>query len=77
MALRIYPSSHTNPVFILIGGRPIRASKASAEWCLAGVDRCWSQKERLIRPAERDAARAAYDFARAAYRQILAESPRD
>ncbi len=32
------------------------------------------QKERAIRPAEREAARAAYDTAREAYRKILAES---
>jgi hypothetical protein len=77
VALRVYPSSHTNPVFVVVGGRPIRASKKSAEWCLKGVDRCWSQKERLIRPEDRDAARAAYDFARDAYRKILAESADD
>ena len=44
VALRIYPSSHTNPVFVTVDGRPIRASKASADWCLKAVDRCWSQK---------------------------------
>ena len=31
-ALRVYPSAHTNPVFVLVGGRPIRASHRSAEW---------------------------------------------
>ena len=38
VALRIYPSSHTNPVFVSVGGKPIRASKKSAEWCLKSVD---------------------------------------
>jgi hypothetical protein len=75
VALRVYPSSHTNPVFVTVGGKPIRASKASAEWCLAGVDKCWSQKERSIRPKEREQAKAAYDHAREAYRKIAAESP--
>jgi hypothetical protein len=74
VALRVYPSSHTNPVFVLVGDTPIRASKRSAEWCLKGVDRCWSQKERLTRPAEREEARKAYDHARASYRKILAEA---
>jgi len=74
VAVRIYPSSHTNPVFVLVGGKPIRASKRSAEWCLKGVDQCWSQKERAIRPAEQEAAKAAYDVAREAYRKVLAES---
>ncbi|HEX8200073.1 MAG TPA: hypothetical protein VF590_06270, partial [Isosphaeraceae bacterium] len=74
VALRIYPSSHTNPVFVLVGGKPIRASRKSAAWCLQGVDRCWSQKERAIRPEERAEARKAYDAARAAYRRIGAEA---
>jgi hypothetical protein len=77
VALRIYPSSHTNPVFVLVGDKPIRASKQSAEWCLEGVARCWSQKERAIRPEERKEARAAYDVAREAYRRILAEAAED
>jgi hypothetical protein len=60
-------------VFVTIGGKPIRVSKKSAEWCLRGVDQCWKSKVRRIRPAEREAAKAAYDVARAAYRKILAE----
>jgi hypothetical protein len=74
IAARILPSSHTNPVFALVDGKPIRASRRSAEWCLAGVDQCWSQKAGAIRPAEREAAREAYDHARRVYRQRLAES---
>ncbi|WP_435010956.1 CehA/McbA family metallohydrolase [Tundrisphaera lichenicola] len=74
VAVRIYPSSHTNPVFVMVGDRPVRASKASAEWCLKSVDQCWSQKEPKIRPTEIEEARKAYDVARAAYRKILAES---
>jgi hypothetical protein len=77
IALRIYPTSHTNPVFVLVGGKPIRASKKSAEWCLKSVDQCWSQKEKAIRPAERAAAQAAYDKAREAYRKIVAEATPD
>jgi hypothetical protein len=77
VALRIYPSSHTNPVFVTVAGKPVRASKASADWCLKAVDRCWSQKERRIRPAELEPARQAYDVARAAYRKILGEADVD
>jgi hypothetical protein len=75
VALRVLPSSHTNPVFVLVGGKPIRASKRSAEWCLKGVDQCWSQKERFIRqkPEEMETAKAAYEHARQAYRRILSE----
>ncbi|MCA1684871.1 MAG: CehA/McbA family metallohydrolase [Planctomycetia bacterium] len=74
VALRVYPSSHTNPVFVTVGGKPVRASKRSAAWCLKGVDQCWSRKERAIRPAERPAASEAYEAARVAYRKILSES---
>ena len=73
VALRVLPSSHSNPVFVLVGGKPIRASRRSADWCLRGVDQCWSQKRRFIAPAEMDDAKSAYEHAREAYRTILAE----
>lgn len=75
IALRIPMSSHTNPIFVTVGGSPIRASRRSAEWCLAAVDQCWSQKSPLIRESERAAARDAYDHARSAYRKLISESP--
>ncbi|MCH2373851.1 MAG: CehA/McbA family metallohydrolase, partial [Planctomycetes bacterium] len=77
VALRILPSSHTNPVFVLVGGKPIRASRRSAQWCLQSVDQCWKQKEPGIRESERAAAREAYAVARTAYQKILAESEDD
>jgi hypothetical protein len=77
VALRIFPSSHTNPVFVHVGDKPIRASRRSAEWCMKSVDQCWSQKSPRIRPWERPIAQAAYDTARAAYRKILEESVAD
>ena len=73
VALRILPSSHTNPIFVLVGGKPIRASRKSAEWCLKAVDQCWSQKGPHIRVEERGEAQRAYDAAREAYRQRLKE----
>ena len=77
VALRILASSHTNPVFVIADNKPIRASKRSAEWCLKGVDQCWSQKERFIKADELDQARKDYAHAREAYRKILAESQAD
>ncbi len=73
VALRIFPTSHTNPVFVMVDGAPIRASRRSAKWCLEAVDVCWEQKKRRIRKEELEAAREAYDVAREAYRKILAE----
>lgn len=77
VALRILPSSHTNPVFVLVGDRPIRASRRSAEWCLKAVDQCWSQKAAKISAAERPAAEKAYEAARQVYRRIIGESAVD
>jgi len=74
VALRILPSSHTNPIFVVVGDRPIRASRDSAEWCLKSVDRLWSQKSPQIAAREREAAAAAFDHARQIYKQRLAES---
>jgi len=73
IALRILGSSHSNPVFVVVGGRPIRASRRSAEWCLQGVDQCWSQKQRFITPAEQPEALAAYERARDVYRKLIPE----
>ncbi len=77
IAVRILPSSHTNPVFVEVDGKPIRASKRSAQWCLDAVDVCWKQKEPRTRAEEKSAAAAAYEVARKAYRRILAESTDD
>jgi len=73
VALRILPSSHTNPIFVLVDGKPIRASRRSAEWCLKGVDQCWSQKQKFIKADEMDDAKQAYDHARQAYRALVSE----
>jgi len=73
VALRILPSSHSNPIFVLVGGKPIRASKESAEWCLKGVDKCWEQKEKFIKADELADAKGAYEHARETYRRLLGE----
>ena len=74
VALRQFPQLHTNPVAVLIAGRPIRASKKSAQWCLGCIDQLWRQGEKHMAPSEREEARAAYEEARKYYRAVLAES---
>jgi len=74
VALRILPSAHTNPIFITVGGRPARASRRSAEWCLKAVDQCWRQKAPKMAAKERAEAERAYEYARQIYRKVLAES---
>ena len=74
LALRILPSSHTNPIFVLLGDQPVRASVESARWCRAAVDQCWKMKRGKIRENDLDAAAAAYDKARETYDLILSEA---
>ena len=74
VALRIFPSSHTNPVFVIVDGKPIRASRRSAQWCLDAVEVCWNAKVDRTREEERDAAREAYNVASQTYQKILEES---
>jgi hypothetical protein len=73
VALRHFPQLHTNPVNVLVADKPIRASQASAQWCQDVIDLLWKNRERAIAPAERAAARAAFDRALVKYRQIEAE----
>jgi hypothetical protein len=77
VAVRVLPSSHTNPVFVLVGDKPVRASRRSAEWCVRAIDQCWLQKEPQIRQSEKQEAKAAYDAAKAIYQKVLAESDSD
>ena len=74
LALRILPSSHTNPIYITVAERPIRSSQRSAQWCRKAVDVCWEQKAQRIRPAELAEAKAAFDHARTTYDQIIIEA---
>ena len=75
IAVRQFPQLHTNPVDVIVGGKPIRASRESALWALSCVDQLWRVRARRIAPAERDAAEKAYEEARAIYRRIAAEAP--
>lgn len=77
VALRLYPSAHTNPVFVLVGGQPIRASRRSAEWCLRGVDQCWKEKQKFYDDDEQAEAAQAYEHAREVYRRLVRESEVD
>ena len=75
VALRHFPQMHTNPVDVLVGGRPIRASRRSALWCLEAVEQLWRARGRTIAPGERDEARRAFDRAIEMYRRIASEAP--
>ncbi|HLJ12945.1 MAG TPA: CehA/McbA family metallohydrolase [Bryobacteraceae bacterium] len=75
IAVRILPSSHTNPIFTIVDGKPIRVSRRDAQWCLTAVRQCWTQKALATRESERAEAHAAYDHAHDVYQKLLAETP--
>jgi hypothetical protein len=72
-AIRINSSSHTNPIFIMVDGKPVRETK-SAIWCRDALDQCWKTKNGNIKKSELDAARLAYDHARKIYETIIKEA---
>ena len=74
MAVRILPSVHTNPIFAIVDGQPIRANRQSAQWCRDAVDVCWERKRNQIRESERETAAAAYQKAREIFDARIAES---
>lgn len=72
LALRVYASSHSNPVFVIMDEKPIAEAK-SAEWCIRALDQCWKMKAPNIRESERAEAKKAYDEARIIFQNINGE----
>ncbi len=75
VALRQFPQLHTNPVNVLVGGQPIRASRASARWAIECIGQLWRVRGRSIAAGDRDEARRTYDRAIEQYRRIAGEAP--
>ena len=73
LAVRVLGSSHSNPFWVLVDDKPVRASKRSALWCLKSVEKCWGQKERFISKKELDDAKFAYEHARNEYKKRVEE----
>jgi hypothetical protein len=73
VAARILPAAHTNPMFVLVNNKPVRASRESAEWLANAVHQCWTQKSPKIATAEQAAARTAYDHAETVYKRLEVE----
>lgn len=76
VALRVGLSAHTNPFFVVVAGRPVRADANSARWCLAGVEQCWKTKAKTYKESEKVQAEADYAKARETYSRILEECQR-
>jgi len=74
VALRQFPQLHTNPVNVLIDGKPIRASENSARWCIEAIKLLWNNRHRMIASTERVQAKKTYDKAIAFYQRIASEA---
>jgi hypothetical protein len=73
VALRSGPQLHTNPVTVTVGGKPIRASRESARWCVGVIEQLWKVRAKDIAPAERADAEATFRKAIAIYSKIAEE----
>lgn len=73
-AIRSFPRAHTNPIFVIVDEKPIRADSDSARWCLASVKQCWKSKQPTYAAEEQQQARADYDHAILFYERILREA---
>jgi hypothetical protein len=75
VAIRHFPQMHTNPVDVLVGDQPIRASRKSALWCIATIEQLWRARNGVIAPNERGEAEKTFQWAIERYRKIAAECP--
>jgi hypothetical protein len=74
VSLRHFPQMHTNPVNVLVGGKPIRASRKSALWCIGTIEQLWRVREKAIAESERKEAKETFDKAIEVYRKIAKEA---
>jgi hypothetical protein len=75
VAVRHFPQMHTNPINVLVGGKPIRASRKSALWCAGTIEQLWRSRGTGIAEHERDEAHKTFLRAIDHYRKIAAEAP--
>ncbi len=75
VAVRHFPQMHTNPVNVIVAGRPIRASRASAIWCAEGIRNLIDNRMRFISEIEKPEALKTFQKAIATYEKIAAQCP--
>jgi hypothetical protein len=74
IALRQFPQMHTNPVNVMVGGKPMRASRKSALWCVGVIEQLWRVRGSGIAEHEREEARQTFLKAIDVYRKIADEA---
>jgi hypothetical protein len=75
IALRHFPQMHSNPVNVIVTGKPIRASRNSALWCVGVIEQLWRVRGPGIAAQERAEAHQTFLQAIERYRKIAAEAP--
>ncbi len=75
VAVRQFPQLHTNPVRVIVGGHPIRASRASAVWCAETIRNLITNRMKFIAKDEAAEALKTFEKAIATYEKIAAECP--
>jgi hypothetical protein len=73
IAIRHFPQMHTNPVNVIVANKPIRASKASAQWCIGVIEQLWRVRGPGIKEDERAEAEKTFKKALEIYRKIVEE----
>jgi len=73
IALRNFPELHTNPVTVLVAGKPIRASRRDAQWCIDVIEQLWRVRGPGIKADEREEAQRTFRTALDTYRKIASE----
>ena len=63
VAIRHFPQLHTNPVTVSIEGKPIRASRLSALWCISCIEQLWRVRGKTIAESERAEAQKTFEKA--------------
>ena len=74
VGVRIPNSAHTNSIYVLVGGEPVRASADSARWCRDLSERYWQRFSQYIPSSSRIGAWIEYSSSVALYDSIVAES---
>jgi hypothetical protein len=74
IAIRHFPQMHTNPVNVIIAGKPIRASRQSALWCAGSIEQLWRARSQKLAISEREEAHRTFWGAIDRYHQIANEA---
>jgi hypothetical protein len=75
VAARVFPSAHTNPIWIIKDDKPVHVAE-SAEWCLVSLEQCWREKQKTYAADEQAQARLDYEHAKKYYLRVLNDASR-